>query len=77
MTITRLIAIPALSAGILGGALGLAGVAAAAPATHTATTHTTAGGTSHATTTDHTTYAPSVRDMSKSELKRHYRHGDR
>jgi hypothetical protein len=73
MTITRLIAIPALSAGILGGALGLAGAAAAAPATHTTT-----GPTSHATTTtDHTTYAPSVRDMSKSELKRHYRHGDR
>jgi hypothetical protein len=67
MTINRLIAIPALAAGILGGALGVASTAAAAPSTGS---HATAG---HAATADHSTYAPSVRDENKNATARHFR----
>ena len=63
MNITRMIAIPVLSAGILGGALGLASTASADVATDS-----TNG--SHSVVAASDRWAPSTKDMSKRERKR-------
>jgi hypothetical protein len=68
MNITRMIAIPVLSAGILGSALGLASTASADVATSSSTgSHSIVAASSHK--------APSVTDMSKKERKRVNRGG--
>jgi hypothetical protein len=63
MNVSRMIAIPVLSAGILGGALGLASTAAAAVST-TSTTD------SHSIVAAPDRWASSPNDMSKSQRKR-------
>ena len=70
-TITRLVALPLLSAGILGGALGLAGTAGAATGISTGGSHSAVAGKD---TTSHNPTVHTWRDRHRDSHNTHWRH---